>query len=431
MKTIDGKDFNPSLPSVLLQIAERIREASGKAYLVGGWVRDAMLGRECRDFDVEVYGINQEQLLKILSRFGRPNLVGKAFGVIHLTRHGLDLDFSFPRTESKVGKGHRGFLVETHLDLSFSEAAFRRDFTINAMGVELPDLELCDPYHGKDDLQKGILRHVSPAFAEDSLRVLRGVQFASRFRLRLAEETLEFCRSLSLNDLSSERIFEEFKKWLLKPGTPSFGLDAFVAMDLMRFFPEIRPLQGRYETLGLFLDNISTRIPTLENDAATILTFAALLSGAESKEEVLRFLLRITNEVRLLRAVPALWEQAPQVLSHARANGNEFNDAFLRRQSAPLSGLILAEAYGANYPLDSENFHHAFSMELRATSRKLGVWDKAIEPYLTGRILLSLGLQPGKQVGELIRESLELQIEGKINSTTEAIAWAESKLIST
>jgi hypothetical protein len=77
MKTIDGKDFNPSLPYVLLQIAERIREASGKAYLVGGWVRDAMLGRECRDFDVEVYGINQEQLLKILSRFGRPQSCGK------------------------------------------------------------------------------------------------------------------------------------------------------------------------------------------------------------------------------------------------------------------------------------------------------------------------------------------------------------------
>jgi tRNA nucleotidyltransferase (CCA-adding enzyme) len=173
--------------------------------------------------------------------------------------------------------------VETHLDLSSFRGRVSPDFTINAMGVELPDLELCDPYHGKDDLQKGILRHVSPAFAEDSLRVLRGVQFASRFRLRLAEETLEFCRSLSLNDLSSERIFEEFKKWLLKPGTPSFGLDAFVAMDLMRFFPEIRPLQGRYETLGLFLDNISTRIPTLENDAATILTFAALLSGGRKQ----------------------------------------------------------------------------------------------------------------------------------------------------
>ena len=431
MNTIEGKDFEPELPPKLLQIADNIRATSGRAFLVGGWVRDAMLGRECRDFDVEVYGITQDTLLEILSHFGHPNLVGKAFGVIHLTMRGLDLDFSFPRTENKVGEGHRGFLVETHLDLSFAEAALRRDFTINAMGVELPQLELCDPYHGREDLEKGILRHVSPAFAEDSLRVLRGVQFASRFKLRMAPETIELCRTLPLDDLSSERIFEEFKKWLLKPGTPSYGLDAFVAMDLKRFFPEVRPLGGSFAKLGEFLDGVSLTLSSFDESSATVLAFATLLSGAESKEEIMNFLTRITNEIRLLRGIPALWEKAPQLLAHARAHENNFDAAFLRRQSGALSGLYLAAAFGANYPLDSIDFRKQFASNLHTESMALGVWENALEPFLTGRALLELGLQPGKQVGELIRESFELQIEGVLKNEIEAIAWAKAKLTST
>ena len=216
IQTLAGEWFEPELPGRLLKIAGDIREAGGRAFLVGGWVRDALLGKPCRDYDIEVYDMTQDALVPILSKYGRTNLVGKAFGVIHLAMKGLSLDFSFPRTESKVGYGHRGFVVHTDEKLSFKEAALRRDFTINAMGMELPELTLCDPYGGIDDLKKHTLRHVGPAFAEDSLRILRGVQFASRFGCTLAPETVELCRTLSLDDLSVERLFEEFKKWLLK-----------------------------------------------------------------------------------------------------------------------------------------------------------------------------------------------------------------------
>ena len=198
---MNSERIQHDIPERLMRIAERIRSAGGRCYLVGGFVRDALLGKSSRDFDVEVYDLEQQALLAILKDFGRPNLVGKAFGVIHLVSRGLDLDFSFPRTESKIGEGHRGFLVQTHLHLSFQEAARRRDFTVNAMGLSLPDLLLSDPYGGKSDLEKGILRHVSSAFAEDSLRVLRGVQFASRFSLRLVPETAELCRTVWLWDL--------------------------------------------------------------------------------------------------------------------------------------------------------------------------------------------------------------------------------------
>ena len=205
-------------------------------------------------------------------------------------------DFSFPRTESKVGYGHRGFVVHTDEKLSFKEAALRRDFTINAMGMELPELTLCDPYGGIDDLKTHTLRHVGPAFAEDSLRILRGVQFASRFGCTLAPSTVELCRTLSLDDLSIERLFEEFKKWLLKPGVPSLGLKAFLDIKLDEYFSEIHPFKNSWETLGTILDNMVPLRGTLSEAQAMEFAFAALLCGCA--ETSLKFLERITNETR-------------------------------------------------------------------------------------------------------------------------------------
>lgn len=428
METIDGKQFTPEVPERLLRISQEIQTAGGRSYLVGGFVRDALLGRDCRDYDVEVYDITEDALLEILRGYGRPNLVGKAFGVIHLASRGLDLDFSFPRTENKIGQGHRGFLVQTHLHLSFAEAALRRDFTINAMGMELPALTLCDPYHGCDDLKRGILRHVSPAFSEDSLRILRGVQFASRFKLRLAPETAELCRSLSLEDLSCERIYEEFKKWLLKPGKPSLGLIAFCEMDLARFFPEVRGLDGDFNALGEFLDEISERLSDVPEAQRPALAFAVLLSGAKDKAEVTGVLSRMTNEITLLRDVPVLWENAPRLLSHFQNNQKSFDATFLRRISVPLKGLALAAEYCRARPGTSKEFRAEFYASLRESTEALGIWTSAPEAYLTGKALLELGLKPGKLMGELIRKSFELQLDGKIINEKDATDWAASQI---
>lgn len=417
------------IPGRLMRIAERIRAAGGKCYLVGGFVRDAMLGRDSRDFDVEVYGIGQDALLKILSDFGHPNLVGKAFGVVHLASKGLDLDFSFPRTENKVGVGHRGFLVETHLHLTFAEAALRRDFTVNAMGLSLPELELSDPYDGKGDLDRRLLRHVSSAFAEDSLRVLRGVQFASRFSLRLAPETAELCRSLSLADLSSERIFEEFKKWLLKPGRPSFGLRAFLEMNLSRFFPEIRPLGGSFENLGLLLDNVSCELPSVEDSVSKeVLAFTSLLSGATDVSGVSGFLSRITNEVKLLKRIPELYRALPLFVEKACAL--DFDAEFLRRESVRLDGLFLAYLYVKSTPLLEKSIQNEAAELLKISAEKIGVFDAAPEPLLKGADLLLMGLKPGPRIGEIIREEFELQLQGKILSREEALLFARKAISS-
>ncbi len=424
VRTLSGDEFSPDLPGRLLKIAGDIRAAGGRAFLVGGWVRDAMLGKSCRDYDIEVYDMAQDALVPLLSKYGRTNLVGKAFGVIHLAMKGLSLDFSFPRTENKVGYGHRGFVVHTDEKLSFKEAALRRDFTINAMGMELPELTLCDPYGGVEDLKAHRLKHVSDAFAEDSLRILRGVQFASRFELTLAPETAELCKSLSLEDLSKERIYEEFKKWLLKPGKPSLGLRAFLEMDLLRFFPEVKPLGGSYENLGQFLDNISRNAATEPEESRMAMAFAALLSGNSCAEEWEKFLTGITNEVKLLRNVPKLLRYS----STASPEGAFLDDSEIRRLSVALEGLREYCILVVSNPMFGEQARLAFVERLKARAIELGVFENAPEPYLTGRYLMSLGLKPGKQFGDLIRESFELQLDGKLQDAEQAEAWAKAKL---
>ena len=428
IQTLAGEWFEPDLPGRLLKIANDIREAGGRAYLVGGWVRDALLGKSCRDYDVEVYDMAQDALVPILSKYGRTNLVGKAFGVIHLAMKGLSLDFSFPRTESKVGYGHRGFVVHTDEKLSFKEAALRRDFTINAMGMELPDLTLCDPYGGIDDLKTHTLRHVGPAFAEDSLRILRGVQFASRFGCTLAPSTVELCRTLSLDDLSVERLFEEFKKWLLKPGKPSLGLRAFLDVKLDEYFPEIRPFENSWDTLGAVLDNMAAlrdsclaeNKPCSLSEAQTMeFAFAALL--ADSADTSLKFLERITNEVHLLKIVPPLLkafrEIAPAIVENAPA---------LRRLAVKLGGLKLLCLLVQCAPCEFFAADCDFSEKLWRAAAEYDLLEAAPQPYLTGKMLMDLGVKPGKQMGDIIKASFELQLDGKIKNAEDALVWVKN-----
>lgn len=432
VETLAGETFEPDLPNRLLLIANEIREAGGRCYLVGGWVRDALLGKNCRDYDVEVYDLTQDELVPILKKYGKTNLVGKAFGVIHLAMRGLSLDFSFPRTESKVGYGHRGFVVHTDEKLSFKEAALRRDFTINAMGMELPDLTLCDPYGGIDDLKKGVLRHVGPAFVEDSLRILRGVQFASRFALTLAPETVELCRTLSLSDLSIERLFEEFKKWLLKPGKPSLGLRAFLDIGLDAYFPEVKPFAGSWEMLGAVLDNMEKLRNSLNEEESAEYAFATLLVGNALacidekcvKNVATGFLNRITNEIHLMRKVPEL------LACYGSLDFANVPDApALRRLAVRLGGLkllcLLVEATPASVYRDAD-----FAKNLVRAASELDVYDVSPEPFLTGKMLIDLGVKPGKQMGEIIKQSFELQLDGKIANANEALEWARTQITS-
>ena len=401
------------IPQKLLKISNDIRDAGGRAFLVGGFARDSLLGinSEARDFDIEVYSINQEKLLEILSRHGKPNLIGKAFGVIHLFRHGIHYDFSFPRTENKTGVGHKAFNVQTNPNLSFEEAALRRDFTINAMGMELPNLELIDPYNGRKDLEDKILRHVSEAFAEDSLRVLRGVQFAARFELKAAEETVELCKTLSLSDLSRERIEEEFRKWILKGVKPSFGLDFFCQVGLQKMFFEIGFKGG---DLGNILDYLAKHKDGLNPQEAEIIMFAGLLCLPSAKP--LDFLKKWAPVNILLKKVPVLLDSLPLL--------NLNNKSDLRRCALKANGLKLPAMLKSGVQNNSEIYSEA-----QKIGNEIGIWEAAPEPFITGQVLLDMGFKPGPKLGEIIKQVFEMQLKGEVRNKEEAIFYINTACI--
>ena len=227
----------------ITKLAERVRDEDGRAMLVGGCVRDELMGITPKDWDIEVYGIEPEKFKGLLSAFGDVNAVGESFTVYKV---GQDLDVALPRREKKVSKGHKGFVVEGDPAMSFEEAARRRDFTVNAILKDPLTNEIVDCYGGQDDIEKRMLRVVSKdTFAEDSLRVLRAAQFAARFEFEIEDETAELCRSIDLTDLPSERIWGEFEKLLLKAKNPSIGLKWLYKLGVVdQLFPELKALVG-------------------------------------------------------------------------------------------------------------------------------------------------------------------------------------------
>ncbi|MEQ1655508.1 MAG: hypothetical protein ABL960_07395, partial [Nitrospira sp.] len=205
---------DPTLAAPLRQIDQLVRRAGGRLWLVGGCVRDLILKRQPRDLDLEVSGIHPGQLHAILTEHFSVQFVGRAFGVFKLD--GLPIDVSLPMRRPLDEATIPGLLHLADPDMDIDEALSRRDFTINAMAWDPDTLDFHDPFRGREDLTTGTLRHVSERFAEDPLRVLRGMQLAARYDLTAAPETLAFCQSLTQDHLPSERIWEEWKKFLLQ-----------------------------------------------------------------------------------------------------------------------------------------------------------------------------------------------------------------------
>jgi tRNA nucleotidyltransferase (CCA-adding enzyme) len=192
-------------PEKVIALARAIQAAGGRALLVGGCVRDELMGNQPKDWDLEVYQIAPQRLRESLDGFGSVNAVGEAFTVYKV---GHDLDVSIPRRERKSGRGHRAFVIEGDPAMSVEEATRRRDFTINAILQDPLTGELIDPFAGQRDIAARLLRAVSAeTFAEDSLRVLRAAQFAARFEFEIEPETVALCRTIDLSDLPGERVW--------------------------------------------------------------------------------------------------------------------------------------------------------------------------------------------------------------------------------
>lgn len=438
-------------------IATSVREAGGRALVVGGWVRDRLLGRPSKDIDIEVFGIDAGELRALLDRFGSVNTVGESFTVYKVG----DLDVSIPRRESKVGRGHRGFEVIGDPTLTIREAARRRDFTINAISWDpLEDLYE-DPFDGRADLEAGVLRAVdATTFGEDSLRVLRAMQFAARFEFPLEPQTAALCRAIPLDDLPAERVWGEFEKLLLQARQPSIGLRLALDLGVLdRLFPEIKALVGcpqepEWHPEGdvwvhtlLVVDEARTRIDDLEKPQQLVVMLGALVHDL-GKPPTTAFvdgrIRSIDHEQQGVAPATAVLDrlnvhsvngydvrkQVLGIVAHHlkpgmfRQSPTPVSDGAFRRLAQKVDLELLARVAKSDCEGRGGGFDCSAMDWFLERARELGVEHEPPKPLLLGRHVLALGLQPGPRVGEIVRAVYERQLDGSIQTVDEAIALA-------
>ena len=440
-------------------VAEIVRDAGGRALLVGGCVRDGLLGGEPKDFDVECFGISAADLRAALSSRFELDLVGASFGVIKL--HGHDIDVAMPRRETKLGLGHRAFEMEYDPSLTIEEASARRDFTINAIYRDPLTGEVLDPWNGRGDLEKRILRHVGVHFGEDPLRVLRGMQFVARFGLSAAPETVEVCRAMTPEGLAQERLMGEWSKLLLQGVEISRGLNFLRDTGWVRYYPELAALIGCKQdpewhpegdvwnhTLCCLDAYAKARDAAGRNPDEDIVVGLAVLCHDFGKpactaydpvkkrirslghdeagvEPTLSFLRRLTNEERLLKEVP------PLVRLHMRPFAmwrDKASDGAIRRLAASVVRIdrllrVAAADDAGRPPFPSEPEPIEW---IAAQAERLRVADSAPKPLVMGRHLVALGMKPGPEMGRALKAAYEAQLDGRFSTVEDGIEYVKA-----
>jgi tRNA nucleotidyltransferase (CCA-adding enzyme) len=449
------------------QIVRDLGTTGYRALVVGGAVRDALLGGEPKDFDIEVYGVGYDQLAGILARHGRVDLVGKSFGVVKLNADDHEYDFSVPRRDSKFGLGHRDFQTTFDTNILPREAASRRDFTINAMAYDPVEDELLDFFGGAEDLKNRVLRATSEAFAEDPLRVLRGMQFACRFDLTLDPGTAAMCQSIvdHYGTLAPERVADEFMKWAVKSSRPGRIAEYLAASGWGVHFPEIARLtgvpqdphwhpEGDVGTHTMLVVDAAARIAqreNLEGDDRAVLLFAALshdfakatTTAMRERDGKLRwtswgheadggpmargFLDRIGIKSAIVdRVVPMVENHLASSNIGRDASPRAVRRLAMRLAPATITDLLrLIEAdYSGRPPLPTGLPESA--IRIREMAEAQAVDHGPQPPLVLGRhVMPYFGDQPGKHIGEVTAAAYEAQADGAFSNLEEALQWVE------
>ncbi len=445
---------NQTLASALATICELATRAGGRPLLVGGCVRDAVLGLPLHDLDIEVFGLAPERLRALIGSRYPLEEVGRAFPVLKL--HGMPVDVSIPRCLSGSATGHASLEAQCDPGMSVEEAASRRDFTINAMAWDPASREVLDSFGGLRDLETRVLRHTSDKFVEDPLRVLRGMQFVARFDLTVSRDTVALCRSLTIERIPAERLFEEWKKLLLQGRRPSRGLEFLADSGWTRFFPELEPLRGcaqepdwhpegdvwihtlhcldafANERLGDEWEDLVVGFAVLCHDfgkpATTRHERGRITSkGHEPAGEgpTRAFLGRLTNQRELADQVVALvlTHLRPQALYDARAGDSAIRR--LARQIERIDRLVrVARCDQMGRPPRPFDGFPAGDW-LLARAQALAVERSAPQPLVMGRHLLELGLSPGPRIGKVLDACYEAQLDGAFSTVEQGIEHAK------
>lgn len=422
------------------EFARAVAARGGRAYFVGGCVRDEILGRKTKDLDIEVHGVCREELERILSEFGTVMRVGESFGIYKL--FGNDIDVALPRTEVCVGKGHRDFEVQVDPALGIKEAARRRDFTMNALYQDVLTGEVIDCYGGADDLRAGVIRHVDGrTFGEDPLRVLRAAQFAARFDMRIDAPTIQLCRTMPLDHLPHERIAEETKKALLKARRPSVYFRMLREMGQLKgWFDEVDALVGVeqnpcfhpegdvFEHTMLVLDCAATlreqaswslglMLAALCHDMGKPKTTFRLETGRivsyghenEGIAVAAAFLDRVFHEKRLRQYVLNMVKlhMRPGSLLNANAKQKSFTKLF-DESCCPADLCLLAQS-----DWEGSTGGEPFATVVDRLAGHLHAFQELMaRPYVKGDDLIAAGVEPGPEMGEVLRFAHKVRLAG-------------------
>lgn len=448
------------IPPSLQGLVEAVRKAGGRAYLVGGAVRDALLGMPLKDFDIEVYGLPSEGLESVLAGFGGVDAVGQAFTVFKLSGlPGIDgaVDVSIPRRDSKAGPGHRGIAVEGDPSLSVEEASRRRDFTINALLLDPSTGEVLDPHGGRRDLEARVLRAVDAStFGEDPLRALRAVQLAARFELSVEAGTVRLCASMPLSELPAERIFGEVEKLLLDARRPSIGLRLLrewgmlpaVAPELVGLAatpqdPQWHPEGDVWTHTLLAMDQAAPLAKDLDRPRALAVMIATLCHDlgkpATTRFEDGRIRSRGHEEAGLAPTAALLdrwnvhtlegYDVRGQVLALAANHlkpgqlyddREHVSDGALRRLARKCEPGLLYRVARADCLGRTGGFEPVAMEWFLERVRALDVAERPPEPLLRGRDVLALGVPPGPEIGRILRAVYERQLDGAVTTPEEA-----------
>jgi tRNA nucleotidyltransferase (CCA-adding enzyme) len=440
------------IPSILEDILKDLQEIGATPILVGGSVRDYFLDIPIKDFDIEIFGIDSLEIIEqSLQKFGSVKLVGKSFGVLTLKVDGYDFDFALPRIEKKIGNSHQDFEIITNANLSFKEAAIRRDFTINAIGYDFTKEEFLDPFNGIEDLKNKVLKHINDkTFVEDSLRVYRAVQFCARFDFSLDEKTFELCKKIVQNNelyfLPKERIYEEFKKLFLKSSKPSIGFELLKELEVLKYFPELKALiacaqDPIYHPEGdvwvhtmMCLDELSRILKeeNIENEYKKLYLFYAILCHDLGKpfctkeingkitshkheslgiEPTVSFLSKLTSEKKFIEIVCSLVKNhlTPFQLYLADSSLKAIKRLSLKVNIEDLCLVCLADCLGRDIK-DKEKCPKATKW-LLDKAKELDIHNEPIKPIVQGRDLIELGFKPSSVFKEILDFAFDLQID--------------------
>lgn len=443
-------------------LIQSITNAGGKCFKVGGCVRDSFLNIPSKDIDIEVYNIDDKTLIDVLQEYGKVSTVGASFGVIKLTTpRGEDYDFTLPRKDSKVGDGHRGFHVEVDHNLTIKEASSRRDFTINAISQDILSYEIYDPFDGQYDLKCGRLRAVSPKFAEDPLRVLRGFQFAGRFDMVVDFPTANMCFDLidEFKTISVERVWGEFYKWASKSIKPSSGLQFLHDTGWVGLFPELRdmlyiPQDPTYHPEGdvwvhtLHVCDEAVKIADRENlsdDERVILVLASLCHdlGKVTTTELIdgrwrsrghceagvdlarSFLESIGCPESMIKVIE------PLVEAHLFHINKDFSKRAVRRLSLKLGDaninqlLFLIEADHSGRPPLLGGLPES-ALKLKKMAGELNLNTESEKPIMMGRDLIQLGFKPSKEFGDILNKSFSAQLDGVFDNRIDGFEFLKT-----